>query len=259
MQRLTEATSPGRDAEQGPEPKAWAVLIDKKRADPKTRPPLQATPLELDPCGGRKAAAERIVGRREGIAAVLRRRADCVPDERRLLVEQVEDRKRQREMLIHVESRGEVEIVLRADLSERGIDHATSRVCSKRVGAVPGSRLSGGQFVRELLRLELHLPDVSPEERQIDASQRQRGSLVERIFRQQAARRESAVRTVEADALTVEGCWRRLELLTVRVIAAEVEAELRWRTHDRAQRAAIIEREVNAVGSQLACVGKLGA
>src|SRR3546814_6904099 len=75
----------------------------------------------------RSTAAQRGVGRREGVAAVVGGRTDRVADDRRLVVEQVLHGRGEHQILADVETRRQVEIMLRLDLAELRIDKA--RTC----------------------------------------------------------------------------------------------------------------------------------
>src|SRR3546814_3053310 len=71
--------------------------------------------LETDAGSGDVASSDRVVGRREGIAAVEGGRTRFTTDERRLLVEEVLDTQRQRQIFEDMEPRGQIEIIERPD------------------------------------------------------------------------------------------------------------------------------------------------
>src|SRR3546814_2153511 len=89
---------------------------------------------EADGRPDEEGAAQRIIGRRLGVAAVLGRAAIVVADHGRLLVEQVVDAAAQREALGHVIAARQVEIVIGLDLRDHEV---------RRVGRAEADRVVG--------------------------------------------------------------------------------------------------------------------
>src|SRR3546814_15181346 len=80
----------------------------------------------------RSTAAQRGVGRREGVAAVVGGRTDRVADDRRLVVEQVLHGRGEHQILADVETRRQVEIMLRLRSEERRVGKECVSTCRSR-------------------------------------------------------------------------------------------------------------------------------
>src|SRR5436853_5739962 len=91
----------------------------KKRGGPKAAPIVCLSfALELQAGAHREVAAQRLVGRRIGVAAVERGRTDGRTDDRRILVEDVHHGHRQVEILGDAEAKREIEPVVGRDVAE---------------------------------------------------------------------------------------------------------------------------------------------
>ena len=97
--------------------------------------------LECHASSYRITAAERIVGRREHVTAVVSRRTDVAANHLRFVIEQVDDSSSQRKRVGHVEDGGQIKVMFRRDRAEIFEERVSNqRLDFDRVDKAPAKR-----------------------------------------------------------------------------------------------------------------------